>query len=299
MGQREWNGIWDTVFGRMRLTQEDDRVHGFYDGASSGRVEGRVDGKRLILNYIEPASRGEAWFELDQSLNVFRGGWRPQGTEAWRDWSGQRIRPQPNLTWLMVIEAHWQRSLGDTEYSYGEMLRTFFARVPTVAVRQRYFNDGPSLERWCRELTYVPEPAIVLISSHGTQAGVGVHNHIIDPKRIVDCLREAGNIQLLHFATCLCLKEDYPNEFASRIGAPPPFPISGYSTSVDWGGSAILEFNYLDLMLSKHMTPEHAAQTMLKNIAWAGDKAPADSPYGAAGFRFFKPAASRVLSGVV
>jgi hypothetical protein len=52
-------------------------------------------------------------------------------------------------------------------------------------------------------------------------------------------------------------------------------------------------------MLSKHMTPEHAAQTMLKNIAWAGDKAPADSPYGAAGFRFFKPAASRVLSGVV
>ncbi len=290
-GQREWNGIWDTSFGRMRLNHDGDRIHGCYDGATSGRVDGRTDGKRFVFKYVEANAKGEGWFELDDGAMNFRGAWRPEGTVKWGDWTGQRVVARPNLTWLVVIEAHWQRSLGDAEYSYGEMLRTFFARVPTVAVRQRYFNDGPSLERWCRELIYVPEPAVVLISSHGTQAGVGVHHHTIEPKRVVDHLREASSVQLLHFATCLVLKEDKSGDFVKRIGTTAPFPISGYTTSVDWGGSAILEFNYFDLMLSKHLSPEDAAKTMLKMIAWAGDKSPPGSPYGAAGFRFFKPIA--------
>lgn len=288
-GQREWAGIWETNFGRMRLNQNGDTVTGLYEGSTSGRIEGHVEGGKLVFHYIEANSGGEGWFELDPSHNSFKGAWRPQGGVQWGEWSGNRVFAQQGLTWLVVIEAHWQRSLGEAEYSYGEMLRAFFARVPNLAVRQRYFNDGPSLERWLRELIFIPEPAVVLISSHGTQEGVGVHNHRINPKVIVDCLREAGNVQLLHFATCLVCKEDNPGDFARRIGAAAPFPISGYTTAVDWGGSAVLEFNYFDLMFSKQMLPEQAAETMRKMIAWAGDVAPPGSPYGAAGFRFFKP----------
>ena len=150
-GHREWAGIWDTSFGRMRLNQDGNRIRGMYDGVTSGQLEGQLDGKRFGFRYTEPTVRGEGWFELDEGQGTFHGSWRPEGAPAWGDWTGRRVFAQPGLTWLVVIR-HWQRSLGDAEYSYGEMLKTFFARVPSVAVRQRFFNDGPSLERWCREL---------------------------------------------------------------------------------------------------------------------------------------------------
>jgi len=288
VGRREWAGIWETSFGRMRLIQEEGRIHGRYDGAVPGKIEGKLEGKRFVFRYFEPTVQGEGWFELANDAISFKGAWRPDGAPAWGDWIGRRVFPQLGLTWLVVIEAHWQRSLGDAEYSYGEMLKAFFARVPSVVVRQRYFNDAPSLERWCRELVYVPEPAIVLISSHGTEAGVGVHGHTIDAKMVVDNLRDANNIQLLHFATCLVLKEDSEGDFARKVGKT-PYPISGYAASIDWGGSAILEFNYFDLMFTKRMPPEQAYERMKEMISWAGDSVPPGTPYGAACFRYFRP----------
>src|SRR5687768_14134110 len=32
-GHREWDGVWETSFGRLRLVAEPDRVVGFYEGA--------------------------------------------------------------------------------------------------------------------------------------------------------------------------------------------------------------------------------------------------------------------------
>jgi hypothetical protein len=289
LGDREgnglWQGLWDTSFGRLRLVQEEGRVSGAYSGASSGRIEGRPDGRRLVFRYFEPKVQGEGWFELAENRPIFHGAWRPDGAPAWGTWDGQRVFPRPGLTWLVVIEAHWQHSLADAEYSYGDMLKAFFARLPQVAVRQRIFNDEASMLHWCSELSYVAEPAIVLISSHGTHEGVGVQGQTIDPKLIVDSLRDGSNIQLLHFGACLVLKEENAGDFTRRIGKPAPFPISGYTTSVNWGGSAVLEFSYFDMILAKGMSPEQAAALLPTLIAYSGDVAP-DSPYGAAGFRF-------------
>src|SRR4051794_13889485 len=36
-GEREWEGICETSYGRMRLIQEKGRIHGFYSGAGSAR----------------------------------------------------------------------------------------------------------------------------------------------------------------------------------------------------------------------------------------------------------------------
>jgi hypothetical protein len=284
-GNREWDGIWDTSFGRVRLIQEEERILGFYDGA---RIEGRLDGKRFVFRYFEPKVQGEGSFELAEDALTFDGSWRPQGATNWGPWKGGRVFPVPGRTWLVVIEAQWQRSLADGEYSYGVMLKEFFARLPHVAVRQRFFNDGASLERWCRELMYIPEPAIVLISSHGLPEGVTVNGQTIDTKLVIDALRYANHIHLLHFATCLMLKEENAGDFARRIGTEVPYPISGYTTSIDWGGSAILEFNYFDMMLSKGLPPEQAAALLPTLVTYSGDNAPVGSPYRAAGFRFVK-----------
>jgi hypothetical protein len=287
-GQREWDGIWDTSFGRMRLIQEDTRVHGFYDGMTPGQIEGTLEGSRLVFRYQEPAVAGEGWFELSEDTLSFAGEWRPDGAPSWGFWEARRVLPKPGATWLVVIEAHWQNSLADRDYSYGSMLKEIFARLPNVAVRQRFFNDEASLARWCREVVYFPDPAIVLIASHGTPAGVTVHGKTINTKLVIDCLRYAHNIQLLHFSACLVMKEETEGEFARKIEREVPFPISGYTTSVDWGGSALVEFNYLDMILGKRLTPERAAELLPKLVAYAGDEAPAESPYVGAGFRFFK-----------
>ena len=288
-GHREWDGIWETSFGRMRLVQEATRIHGSYSGPTTGTIEGRIDGSRFVFRYAEPTVKGEGWFELSRDAQVFQGAWHPEGAAGWGEWGGRRVHPTPGLTWLMVIEAPWQRSFADCEYSYGNMLKEFFARLPNVAVRHRFFNDETSMARWCQEVIYCPEPVIVLISSHGTQDGVAVNGKIIDAKLVVDTLRDANSVLLLHFAACLVLKEDHAGDFARRIERPAPFPISGYTQSVDWGASAVLEFSYFDMILGRGMAPEQAAERLPKLIAYATDRAPAESPYAAMGFRFVKP----------
>ncbi|HPF33394.1 MAG TPA: hypothetical protein PK907_10290, partial [Candidatus Sabulitectum sp.] len=51
---------------------------------------------------------------------------------------------------------------------------------------------------------------------------------------------------------------------------PDGFAVSGYTTSVDWGGSAIIEFYYLNRILENGETPEQAAQALLTDIPFAG-----------------------------
>jgi hypothetical protein len=287
-GEREWDGIWDTSFGRMRLMQDHDRIHGHYDGATAGTIEGHLDGTRFDFRYQEAGTHGAGSFELTEDALGFNGIWQPAGSTQQGLWRGVRVLPRTGITWLVVIEAHWQHSLADRDYSYGSMLKEIFARLSHVAVRQRFFNDEISLARWCREVVYFPEPTIVMIASHGTPQGISVHGRTINTKLVIDHLRNAPSVQLLHFSACLVMQEDEAGDFARRIETSVPFPISGYTTSVDWGGSALVEFNYLDMILGKHCTPEQAAALLPKLVTYAGDETPDGCPYVGVGFRFFK-----------
>jgi len=116
-----------------------------------------------------------------------------------------------------------------------------------------------------------------VIASHGVAEGLSVRGKLIDTKSIFESLRHAASLKLLHFSSCLV---GLGKERA-------PFPVSGYTTSVDWGASALLEFTYLDLILNRGFAPAQAAETLPKLVRFAGDHAPAESPYPAAGFRFF------------
>lgn len=283
-GERGWDGIWDTDFGRMRLKHEADRVHGTYEGAGSSFLEGRALGAgsaRMEFRYREPGTSGEGWFELGEDPFFFAGEWRPQGTTEWQPWRGRRVLAQRGITWLVVLEAHWQRSLAENEYAFGHMLREVFARLPQVRVRQRFFHDAESLDHWCRELLYLPEPAILMIASHGVAEGLAIHGEVINTTRVLDAVRDAGNLKLLHFSSCLVGLD------GERALAKQPFPVSGYTTSVDWGASALLEFTYLDLMLNRAMEPAQAAAMLPKLVSYCGDSVSDDCPYRAAGFRFF------------
>jgi hypothetical protein len=290
-GEREFEGIWQTSFGLLRLVQEPDRVLGFYEGAGPCALEGRLEQNRLQFRYREARAQGEGRFELDAEAARFEGEWRADGAVQWAPWQGRRLVGLPGAVWLVVIEAHWQRTYLDKEYAFGHMLREFFSRLPHVSVRQRFFEDETGLERWCRELMYIPEPVAVVFASHGTADGLTVHGRSFPTAALVESLRYADNVMLLHFSCCMMMQDGKAGEMARALQDNVRFPISGYDRSVDWAASALIEFHYLDMVLGRGLTPKDAADGMLRLISYAGDQNVPGSPYPAAGFRILMPKA--------
>lgn len=279
-GHRGWDGIWETDYGRMRLLHEESGVHGWYGGATHSSIVGTLQDGEFAFRYEEKSAAGEGRFTLSDDGESFSGRWRQDGVTQWQPWTGHRLAPMPGLRWLVVLESHWQRSLTEPEFSFGGMLREIFARTPGVRVRQRFFHDAETLERWCRELAYLSEPAVLLVASHGLPEGLHVHGRIIDTSHVIDSLQYAESLELLHFSSCL-VGQDGGKALARRR-----WPVSGYATSVDWGASALLEFTYLDLLLNRGLAPDAAAALLPRLVPYAGDNVDEGLPYPAAGFRF-------------
>jgi hypothetical protein len=58
---------------------------------------------------------------------------------------------------------------------------------------------------------------------------------------------------------------------------------------VDWAGSAIIEFLYLDMILSRGLTPGQAAEQVLTLLPFAGDEPVEGGAIAPAGFRIVLP----------
>lgn len=288
-GERGFDGVWTTTYGPMRLLHHDDRIHGFYEGVGPASVDGRLDGDRFVFHYQEPKARGEGAFTLGDEADRFEGEWRADGASAWAGWQGRRVFPVPGRVWLVVLEAHWQKSLADEEYSFGNMLREFFARSGRVHVRHRFFPNEAGLEKWCRELMYLVEPTVLSIATHGTQEGLVAHGQPIAPRILLDNLIWAESLMLVHFSACLMLHDSPAGDVARALQRLGQFPVSGYTTSVDWAASAILEFTYFDLILSRGLDPATAAQQLRHLLGYAGDDGYPDIGFPGAGFRFLPP----------
>jgi hypothetical protein len=284
-----FSGLWETSFGRMRLTQKDSKVFGIYSFNGGSTVEGTVSGGKLTLQYKEPSAQGQATFELAPDGNRFSGTWRKQDSMSGGNWTGERVQPTPGVAWLIVIEARWESSITDDEYSFGSMLRPFFARSSLVRVRHRFFDDEATLKRWCSEVAYTAEPAVLVIASHGSADGVAADGKTVSPKAIAEGLRYASNLKLLHFSACEVMKGKAAESIAATIDPSSRFPISGYRKSVDWTASAVIEFAYLDMILMRGMTPAKAAEQIAELMPFSGEGRLRKSAFGDAGFRLLKP----------
>lgn len=286
-----FDGLWETDFGRMRLVQEGDRIHGFYELGGGSAVEGQLASNELTFTYREPHTQGEGRFLMADDGLTFQGEWRQEGAPGWLPWQGVRALPR-DLTWLVVLEVPWHTIHADRDYSFGTMLSEFFSRQPGVRMRHRFFTNEATLRRHCRELTLIAEPVVLLIATHGQPHGIPVDGGTVDVQAVGDCLRYAWDLKLLHFSACLLMQDPAVVEqwrgLAERLG----FAISGYSTSVDWGASAILEFAYLELILSRGMTPAEAAEQVGKLLPFAGEEEVPGGAFAPAGFRIVVPDAS-------
>lgn len=269
-----FTGLWKATFGKMRLHQTGNGVTGIYDFNGRAHLSGTVDGRTLKFTYEQAdGEKGEGTFELSADAQTFAGNWKGAkgATTGGGAWSGSRILPQPGRVWLVVLEANWERDLEEEEYSFGVMLRTFFARVPSVKVRHRFFGDETEFKRWCDELPYLAEPVYLHISSHGDKDGIHTGGKIIGAKTLAECLRDIGDLRLLHFGTCLVAGGDIPKQLYAELGDSARFPISGYANLADWAGSAITDFTYFDLIFSRGMTPAAALKQTTRLLTFAGE----------------------------
>lgn len=271
-------GTWNTSYGTMRLRESGTQVSGIYLYAGRSTIEGERAGRVLQATYAEPdGTRGRAVFELADDGASFAGRWRPgleeplelQDRTASR-WRGTRAVPVPGRTWLVILEAHWEESLSDHEYSYGEMLRAFFERVPAVEVRHRFFHDRADLERFCHEAASLVEPVVLYISSHGSPAGVAAGGETIDGATIGRALADAGTLKLVHFGSCQVLGGEEPGKLLAAASPHAPFPISGFRATADWAGSAIVDFTYLSLVLEQGIEPAEALRFTRETVRFAG-----------------------------
>jgi hypothetical protein len=286
-GPSLFNGIWNSTYGPLRLRQDGNTVRGFYrmkDGRFAD-ITGTANGRELSFSYNEGNTKGTGQFTMNAQGSQFTGTWKAEdGMHG--DWTGARIAAKPGRTWLIVLEARWEESLDEREYAYGTMLEAFFARAPNVECRHRFFDDADSLKRVCSEIPFLPEPVVVVIASHGAKDGVVVGNRRIDAATIAECFARANNVSLLHFSSCLVMEGSMPTDLAKRLPSGISFPMSGYTTAVDWGASAAVEFLYLDFILARGMEPADAAKSLLDIMPVAGDHTVALSPFEPLGLRF-------------
>lgn len=282
-------GLWQTTYGRMRIAVTGEEAAGSYDYGSGGTVRGALEGDTFTFAYTEPEGiAGTGEFHLAEDGQSFAGTWRrtsgvPEDRQRQRAWTGTRVQPVADRTWLVVLEAHWESSLAEPEYSYGRMLREFFSRLPDVEVRHRWFHDEADLRRFAAETAYLAEPVVLYISTHGTQSGITVGGATLGAKVVAESLAQSNNLMLLHLGGCLMMEGDMPGEIQRQLGKAAPFPISGFLHEADWGGSAIVDFTYLDLVLGRGMAPEAAVAATQEMLTFAradGDPAAPIAPAG-------------------
>jgi hypothetical protein len=280
-GWRGFDGLWDTSLGRLRLVQEMGRVWGSSELDSKVRLEGDLEeGERLAFRLEGPALVGGGYLELDTNGATLDGEWAEDGQPA-RELAGRRVLPKLGLTWLVVLEAHRQHALDDNEFAYGRMLHELFARLPRAQVRHRFYHDEASLTRWCRQVLYLPEPSVLVVAGHGEARGLAAGGSVIGLPGIVESLRFADGLKLVHFSCASCLG----GQETVRLLKEAPFPVSGYAKNADWSQTVLLDFVYLDMILDKGLAPGQAAEELVRLVRFAGTEEVPASPYRPSGFR--------------
>jgi hypothetical protein len=280
-----FNGVWKTDFGLMRLVQTGEKVEGCYAFGGRSTITGTAAGDLLQLTYTEPQGvTGKAEFRLSADRANFAGTWTATGANGSQPWQGSRVEPQAGREWLIVFEARWESSLQEPEFSYGEMLRQFFTRVPTVNVRHRTFIGAADFAHWAADLPYFTEPVVLYVSSHGDRGGIRAGGEALDGKFLGEQLRYAPAVKLIHLGACLAMSGAVPEEIRQAAGAQPP-PVSGFTNTADWAGSAVIDFAYLDLILARKLPPGKAAEVIRKNIAFARETATPDGVIAPAGLK--------------
>ena len=173
----------------------------------------------------------------------------------------------------MILEANWETRIDEPQYAFADMLEKYFtmATARHVQVRKRAFHDEVDLRRFCHKVQFLPEPVVLLISTHGSRQGINVFGETIQPEALAQSLRTASNLKLLHLSGCAMMAGRFPHLLHAK--APEcRFPISGYKTMVAWDASALGDFTFLSMLLIRGMEAPKAVNQAITVSPYLGDQ---------------------------
>lgn len=287
-GGAVFTGTWITTFGQMHIVQDGVKVKGTYALGGTSFVEGTADGNVLRFRYAEPGEvTGRGEFRLADDGASFTGRWREDGlgegaldsTDA--AWMGLRRTDAAAAggdQWLVILEPHWESSLRDSEFSFGAMLREYYRRIPRLQVRHRRIHDKADFDRVGKEVASLGGEVILYVASHGTEAGAALADGPIDAQMMIRLLAGVQNVRLVHFGSCLVASGTVPEEILRGLPPERRVPISGFTRTADWGGSAIVDFAYLDNLIERQLPPAGAVAATRASVLFASDSAPGPVP---------------------
>lgn len=97
MGSRQWNGEWQSKWGKMVIVQNGNEVTGTYEH-DNGKIKGTIIGNKLIgtwseaPTYLPPNDAGEFEMIIAPDGKSFTGKWRYGTTGKWESgWNGSRF----------------------------------------------------------------------------------------------------------------------------------------------------------------------------------------------------------------
>ena len=141
-----------------------------YDYAGGSSISGVVDGRVLKFSYDQPdGERGSGTFELTGDARSFAGTWQggKAGAAAGGAWSATRVVPVAGRTWLVVLEANWERDLEEELYGNYHLVQAIQTPFDSTRLhngevtRQRYvnqvrYNTGLADSLFSATVTYDP-----------------------------------------------------------------------------------------------------------------------------------------------
>src|SRR5262249_40155774 len=136
---------------------------------------------------------------------------------------------------------------------------------------------------------YIAEPAVLVVATHARPQGLHVDGQIIPVQSLLDDLRYAANLRLLHFSACLLMQDPAVVDRLCAFSREARTAGSGYQTSVNWAASAIIESTLLEMILHKGLTPAEAAGQVQKLLPFATDEGVPGGAFPAAGFHVVVP----------
>ncbi len=284
----DWSGTWETTYGKLTLIQKDNIVTGWYFLSGSCSVEGEIEESgKLTFKYIEPAASGEGWFELSEDGMSFSGKWREHGSIIYYDWEGYRVGSISNKKWLVILESEWEK-LDETEYSFGAMLEAWLKRIEDVEVRHRFIHDVDDMINFCMEAGMLEGSLYLIFASHAEEDGLVLRDEVAGGDEIIEAILYCPNIKLIHFSACKIMNGNIPEQIInSKKTWDHEFIVSGYTESVDWAGSAVIEFFYLNMIFERGFSPEEAANSVIESFNFSGTRS--TKWMDACGFTWIKP----------
>lgn len=110
-----------------------------------------------------------------------------------------------------------------------------------------------------------------------------VGKHVLSGEFIGRQLRYAPEVKAVHLGACLTMAGGVPEALRKACGR--PVPVSGFTRVADWAGSAVIDFSYLDLVLSRGIAPGEAVRQVRRSMSFAGEEELADVAIRPAGLK--------------